>query len=174
MVVDLKLEHENIHNAFHKANIYRQIENKNFLIHINKNIKLMTGLSKKIKNNSEKEINKIIFEIEKFSKKYDKVIIEILENNYQKLKYQSEPAAKFIEIMEKTEKNIFIFENNIQEIKIMKQKIENNKKIKNKYLYLNQKNKIEEKEKISLEILKEIFNKTKIIKNEKELIKLIK
>ena len=127
LIVDLKLGYEDIHIAFNKTKIYNKIENKNFLIYLNKKVKLLTGLSKIIKNNDEKEINKIISIVEKNAKKFDKIIIEILENNYLFLNEK---------IMEKIEKNIFIIENNIYDIKNTKNKIAKNKKIDNKNIYL--------------------------------------
>ena len=75
--------------------------------------------------------------------------------------------------MEKIEKNIFIIENNIDDIKNTKNKIEKYKKIDNKNIYLffysEEKNK-----KIDIQILKEIFKGNKIIKKEKDLVKLLK
>ena len=164
LLVDLKINHEDLHIAFNKTKIYKKITNKFFLIHINKNIKLLTGLSNFLKNYDEKEIRKIIFIIEKNAKKYDKIIIEILENNFPKLNEK---------IIEKIEKNIFIISDNIKDIKNKKEKIKKYKKIKSTkiYLFLNKKNKI----KISPELLKEIFNnKIKILRKEKQIWKLIK
>ena len=164
LLVDLKINHEDLHIAFNKTKIYKKITNKFFLIHINKNIKLLTGLSNFLKNYDEKEIKKIIFIIEKNAKKYDKIIIEILENNFPKLNEK---------IIEKTEKNIFIISDNIKDLKNKKEKIEKYKKIKSTkiYLFLNKKNKI----KINPELLKEIFNnKIKILRKEKQIWKLIK
>ncbi len=156
LLVDLKLGYEDMHIAFHKTKIYNKIENKNFLIYINKNVKLLTGLSKIIKNNDEKEEKKIISIIEKNAKKYDKIIIEILENNYIQLNQK---------IMQMVEKNIFILENDFKDIKITKNKLEKYKKINNKNIYLFFYSK-EKNKKIDIGILKEIFKKNKIIKKE--------
>ena len=78
--------------------------------------------------------------------------------------------------MKKVEKNILIFFNTILDIKNTKEKIEKYKKINDLkiYLYLKEKDKIKNKDQISIEILKEIFKRTKIIRREKEIYKLIK
>ena len=104
-----------MHLTFHKANRYQKIQQKNFLIFINKYIKILTGFSYFLKNNTEKEINKIIWLIEKNAKKYDKVIIEFSENN---------PLELNQKIMKKIEKCIFIFSDDLNEIKNTKEKIE--------------------------------------------------
>ena len=163
LLVDLKLNRENLHILFHKANIYKQIENKNFLIHINKNLKLLTGLSKIIKNNTEKEINKIFFLINKNSKNFDYIFIEISENNFSTLNKKT---------MEKIKNNIIVFSNNINSIKNTKEKIKNYKGLKFN-LFLTKENSENNQEKISIEILKEIFKKIKIIRKEKQIWKLM-
>lgn len=156
LLVDLKLNHEDLHIPFHKEKIYEKMSHNNFLIHINKNVKLLTGLSKKIKNNTEKEYKNIIYLIEKISKKYNKIIIDILENNYPELNKK---------ISEKTKKNILIFFNKMGDIKITKQKIEKFENQKNIYLFLEKNN---YKREIDFEILKEIFKNIKIIRKKNE------
>ena len=163
LLVDLKLNHENIHDRFHKEKIYQRIIHKNFFIHIHKNIKLLTGFSYFVENYDQKEIKKIITIIEKNAKKYDRVIIEILDKQFPELNQK---------IIQKVEKNILIFSNTIYDIKNTKEKIETYKKIKNvkMYLFLNPKN----SQKISIDILKQIFKKVKILKKEKQIYQLMK
>ena len=164
LLIDLKLGYEDMHIVFHKTKNYIKIEDRNFLINISKNIKLLTGLSKIIKNNNRQEKNKIISIIEKNAKKYDKVIIEILDKNFPEINKK---------IIEKTEKDILILENNFKGIKNIKNNLEKYKNIKNKniYLFLYEQ---EKDKKICIDILKEIFKKIKIIEQEKNLIKLLK
>ena len=163
LLVDLKLNHEDIHQAFHKEKLFQNIEHKNFFIHIYKNVKLLTGFSKFVENNPQKEMKKIISMIEKNAKKYDIVIIEILENEFSELNQK---------IMKQVGKYIYMFSGTIYDIKNAKEKIETYKKIKDMklYLFLDQK----KSPKISISILKEIFKKVNILKKEKQMIRLMK
>lgn len=178
LIIDLKINKEDIYLLLNKKNIPKLINNnikkinlkiqnenkkykiekileKIFLFKINNNINLITNLNKikEIKFKQNNIENKIIYLIEKNSKKYDYIIIEISDENdflNQKL-YQ------------KIEKNIIIFFNDLNNIKKIKEKTE---KLNNKetFLFLNNK-KIKTKEKIDIKLIKEIFKNQKIIKN---------
>lgn len=178
LILDLKINKEDIYLLLNKKNIPKLINNnikkinlkiqnenkkykiekileKIFLFKINNNINLITNLNKikEIKFKQNNIENKIIYLIEKNSKKYDYIIIEISDENdflNQKL-YQ------------KIEKNIIIFFNDLNNIKKIKEKTE---KLNNKetFLFLNNK-KIKTKEKIDIKLIKEIFKNQKIIKN---------
>ncbi len=167
LLVDMKTNNEDLHKILNKNNAINKIKNKEvknrnikneiiyiektYSIIINKNIKLITGLKAYLKNNQEDKIKNIIKLIKKNNKKYNYIIIEILKNKNDKINN---------ELIKNIKNNIIIINNDLNKIKEEKILIDKIKKInKNKIkIYIK-----ENKNKISKEILKEIFKKEKII-----------
>lgn len=164
LLIDMKINNENIHTILNRKNAIKKIRNKEikeknnkfkklekiYLIKINKNINLITGLENYIKNNN---INKIIKLIKNNNEKYNYIIIEIIKNKYNKINN---------ELIKNIEENVVIINNDIKKIKEEIKIINNIKKIKNNKIKIYLKR---SKNEISKEIIKEIFKKEKIINN---------
>ena len=162
LLIDMKINNENIHKILNRKNAIKKIKNKEkkennnhqknfekiYSININKNIKLVTGLENYIKNNS---INNIIKFINKNNKKYNYIIIEILKNKNNKINN---------ELIKNIKENIIIMNNDFNKLEDEIKIIKNIKKLNNNKLKIYLKN---NKNKISKDILSEIFKKEKII-----------
>ena len=186
LIVDLKIDNEDIHVIFNKNYIKEKVNNKiknvnsrkvsnikkstfknYFFLNIYHNIKLLTMVKKYIEldtyKKEENKIEKIINLIKNESKKYDFLIIEISEKNNNDLN------NKLIKIIKN---KIIVLYNNFESIKKIKREEKNLDGII--YLYYNKKIKKEFNNKINFFIIKNLFKRFKIIKKiNKKIIKKI-
>ncbi len=188
LLIDLKIDNEDIHILFNKKYIKKKINNKiknvnlkkesnikktdfkkYFFLKLYNNIKLLTMVKKYIElnmnKNEENKIEKIINLIRSESKKYDFLVIEISEKNNYDLN------NKLIKIIKN---KIIIIYNNYENIKKLKKEQKNLNGMV--YLYYNKKIKKEFNNKINYFIIKNVLKKIKIIKkiNKKIIKKIIK
>ena len=157
LIIDFDILNNNVHTILgvKKHLIKNNFEIENLIIKINKNIDLLSATEFLFGSKEKIDINKIENTINKLKEKYNKIIIDT----------SSECFFDFTKIIIKlSNKNIFVTDTNILEIKKAKELINiyiNNWKInKNKFNILFNKN---NKESISINILKELFCEFNII-----------
>ena len=157
LIIDFDILNNNIHTILgvKKYLIKNNYDIENSIIKINKNIDLLSATEILFGNKEKLDINKIENTINKLKEKYNKIIIDT----------SSECFFDFTKIIIKlSNKNIFVTDTNILEIKKSKELLNiyiNNWKInKNKFnILFNKYN----KESISINILKELFCEFNII-----------
>ena len=157
LIIDFDILNNNIHTILgvKKHLIKNNYDIENSIIKINKNIDLLSATEILFGNKEKIDINKIENTINKLKEKYNKIIIDT----------SSECFFDFTKIIIKlSNKNIFVTDTNILEIKKSKELLNiyiNNWKInKNKFnILFNKYN----KESISINILKELFCEFNII-----------
>ena len=157
LIIDFDILNNNVHTILgvKKHLIKNNFEIENLIIKINKNIDLLSATEFLFGSKEKIDINKIENTINKLKEKYNKIIIDT----------SSECFFDFTKIIIKlSNKNIFVTDTNILEIKKAKELLNiyiNNWKInKNKFnILFNKYN----KESISINILKELFCEFNII-----------
>lgn len=157
LIIDFDILNNNIHTILgvKKHLIKNNYEIENLIIKVNKNIDLLSATEFLFGSKEKIDINKIENTINKLKEKYNKIIIDT----------SSECFFDFTKIIIKlSNKNIFVTDTNILEIKKAKELLNiyiNNWKInKNKFnILFNKYN----KESISINILKELFCEFNII-----------
>lgn len=157
LIIDFDILNNNIHTILgvKKYLVKNNYDIENSIIKINKNIDLLSATEILFGNKEKIDINKIENTINKLKEKYNKIIIDT----------SSECFFDFTKIIIKlSNKNIFVTDTNILEIKKSKELLNiyiNNWKInKNKFnILFNKYN----KESISINILKELFCEFNII-----------
>ena len=157
LIIDFDILNNNIHTILgvKKHLIKNNYEIENLIIKVNKNIDLLSATEILFGNKEKIDINKIENTINKLKEKYNKIIIDT----------SSECFFDFTKtIIKLSNKNIFVTDTNILEIKKAKELLNiyiNNWKInKNKFnILFNKYN----KESISINILKELFCEFNII-----------
>lgn len=157
LIIDFDILNNNIHTILgvKKHSIKNNYEIENLIIKVNKNIDLLSTTEFLFGSKEKIDINKIENTINKLKEKYNKIIIDT----------SSECFFDFTKtIIKLSNKNIFVTDTNILEIKKAKELLNiyiNNWKInKNKFnILFNKYN----KESISINILKELFCEFNII-----------
>ena len=157
LIIDFDILNNNIHTILgvKKHLIKNNYEIENLIIKVNKNIDLLSATEFLFGSKEKIDINKIENTINKLKEKYNKIIIDT----------SSECFFDFTKtIIKLSNKNIFVTDTNILEIKKAKELLNiyiNNWKInKNKFnILFNKYN----KESISINILKELFCEFNII-----------
>ena len=157
LIIDFDILNNNIHTILgvKKHSIKKNYEIENLIIKVNKNIDLLSTTEFLFGSKEKIDINKIENTINKLKEKYNKIIIDT----------SSECFFDFTKtIIKLSNKNIFVTDTNILEIKKAKELLNiyiNNWKInKNKFnILFNKYN----KESISINILKELFCEFNII-----------
>ena len=157
LIIDFDILNNNIHTILgvKKHVIKNNYEIENLIIKVNKNIDLLSATEFLFGSKEKIDINKIENTINKLKEKYNKIIIDT----------SSECFFDFTKtIIKLSNKNIFVTDTNILEIKKAKELLNiyiNNWKInKNKFnILFNKYN----KESISINILKELFCEFNII-----------